>query len=298
MIRRARGTAKDLIVICILTLILLPFPVRDFRVTFLDVGQGDGIFLRGRGFSILADGGSSSVSDLGEDRLEPFLKSQAVTEVDYAIVSHGDQDHINGLEYLLGAESDIRIRNLVLPAAGRGDEIYEELGELAADQGTQVFWMETGDRIEAGNLTLVCLYPEDSQDSPSEERNDHSLVIRCDYGDFHLLLTGDMSAEGENAILSESDRKRQLAEISALKIAHHGSATASGEEWLDAISPMWAVISYGKNNRYGHPNARVVEALTERNITVFQTALDGAVTLRTDGKTIGWSTFLARENPD
>ncbi len=298
MVQKMPGTAKKLVILCVLMLVLRPLPIRDLRVTFLDVGQGDGIFLRGGHISILVDGGSSSVSDPGEDRLEPYLKSQGLTEVDFAIVSHGDQDHINGLEYLLGEESDIRIQNLVLPAAGRGDEVYEELCEKAAEKETQIFWMEAGDRIEQGGLKMICLYPEDAQGSPSEERNDHSLVIRCDYGDFHMLLTGDMSMEGEKEILSKSDLRNQLADICTLKIAHHGSATASGEEWLDAVSPLWAVISYGKDNRYGHPDAGVIEALTKRHIIIFQTALDGAVTLCTDGENIEWSTFLKRENPD
>lgn len=98
------------------------------QITFLDVGQGDGSFIRTPGGSILVDGGSSQIRSLGQYRLEPFLKCQAAADIDYAIVSHGDSDHISGLKYLFEECPEIRIWNLILPDYDREGEVYGGAG--------------------------------------------------------------------------------------------------------------------------------------------------------------------------
>lgn len=282
-------------------LLLLPLPPNGMEVSFLDVGQGDGICIRTGEGTILVDGGSTDQKQIGKNRLEPFLKSKAVSQVDYAVVSHGDQDHISGLVYLL-EESDIRIMNLVLPAAGRGGEIYEKLGEAAIRQGGKVHWMQRGGQLKMGRLEMVCLYPRENSSEQTgtwekEDRNEHSLVFRADYGNFHMLLTGDMSGKGERELLEletaereerESREEPGLKEVQVLKVAHHGSSYSTTKEWLDTLSPVWAVVSYGKGNRYGHPGEEVLKNLDEKNVEVFQTGESGAVWLRTDGRRIWW----------
>ncbi len=271
-----------------LFLLLLPLPVMNCNVLFMDVGQGDGILIRTEAGTVLTDGGSSSVKDLYGERLLPCLESLAVSQIDYAIVSHGHADHISGMSMLLGGESPVNVKNLILPAGGRGDAVYEELIQRAEDGGTAVFWMETGDVIEMGRMSLTCLYPDDSGGTPPQDENEHSLVIRLDYGDFAMLTGGDMTSFGEAAILSGDAAASSLSGIQVLKVSHHGSATSSSEPWLDALSPVWAVISYGKGNSYGHPDEGTVRALNDRDITVYETAKNGAVSLRTNGKRIRW----------
>lgn len=279
-----------------LPLLLLPLPVRGMETTFLDVGQGDGICIRTRTETILIDGGSTDQRRLGENRLEPFLKSKGIAEVDYAIVSHGDQDHISGLIYLL-EKSEIAIRTLVLPDIGGGEEIYSRLEQLARRQGGEVLWMKRGDRLKCGRLEITCRYPE-SEDRRNRERNEHSLVLQVDYGGFHMLLTGDMSAEGEKCLLDLENSEPLdrgtpgLEDIQILKVAHHGSRYSTTEAWLDHVSPKWAVLSYGENNRYGHPGQQIVDRMKERRIQIWETARSGAISLRTDGKKIWWRTFL------
>ena len=271
--------------------LLFPFPARGLTVTFLDVGQGDGICLQTRQGVILSDCGSSDQKNLGEYRLEPFLKSRGIGAVDYAIVSHGDQDHISGISWLLEQEEGIFIRKLVLPAAGKEDEACVRLAKQAALRGCQVLWMGRGDCLRMGNLSLTCLYPDGLEaGAPLEtDRNEHSLVLWLDYGSFDMVLTGDMSKKGEQAIL-ENRGVREQAEV--LKAAHHGSRFSSSEAWLDALSPGQAVISCGEKNRYGHPHAEVLERLRKRGITVYETRSCGAVELYTDGKRMRWETWL------
>jgi len=274
--------------------LLLHIPVRGLEVTFLDVGQGDGCFLETRGCRVLVDGGSSSEKELGKGSLEPFLKSRGVGKIDYAIVSHGDADHISGLVYLLESVPDISISCLVLPCLSVGDEAYNRLKELAALRGTEVVLMAEGDRLEKGKLILTCLYP--GRSDSAADRNEQSLVVKADYGEFHLLLTGDMSSEGEERLIQRMDRELagELAEVQVLKAAHHGSKTSSSQEFLDAVSPRWTVVSYGENNRYGHPAPEVMERLEKQNCEIWETAKSGAVMLHTDGKQIWWKGEAAK----
>lgn len=292
--RRENGKKKSMIqkmLPAAAAILLFPVPARGLTVTFLDVGQGDGICLETRQGVILSDCGSSDQKHLGEYRLEPFLKSRGIRAIEYAIVSHGDQDHISAVSWLLEQEDGVFIRRLVLPAAGKGDEACDRLAEQAELRGCQVLWMGRGDCLRMGDLSLTCLYPDVPEEgTPVEaDRNEHSLVLWLDYGSFDMVLTGDMSQKGEQAIL-ENRELREHAEV--LKVAHHGSRFSSSEAWLDALSPGKAVISCGEKNRYGHPHAEVLERLRKRGITVYETRTCGAVELYTDGERMRWETWL------
>ena len=260
-------------------LCLFPLPAHGLSVTFLDVGQGDGIVLQTREAVILADGGSSDQKKLGENRLEPFLKSRAIRQIDYAIVSHADLDHTSGLIYLLEESEAVTIRNLILPAAGRQDKAYEKLVRLAEARRCRVHWMEAGEQLVWDKLSIRCLYP--AADFQTEDRNEHSLVLHVSYGAFDLVLTGDMTEAGEEALLEHPRLLPKEPEV--LKISHHGSKTATTEAWLDQLKPSCAVVSYGNENRYGHPNREVMERLYQRQIPVYETGRLGAVEIRTDG---------------
>lgn len=265
---------------------LVPLPVRGLEITFLDVGQGDGICLRTGGYTMLVDGGSTDEKRLGEYFLEPFLKSEAVREIDYAWVSHGDQDHISGLSYLLEQAQDMKIRNLMLPVLGKEDEGYEPLYRLVEERGGNVFWVGAGDVLNLGEMSITCLYP--GGNDTASDRNEQSMVLKVDYGEFHMLLTGDMSEDGERALMEDLVMGNLLQDTQVLKLAHHGSRFSNSESWLDAVNPAWAVVSYGKGNRYGHPHKEVRERLLAQGIALWETADGGAVRVRTDGKRV-WS---------
>lgn len=269
-------------------LTLLPVPEKELKVIILDVGQGDGIVMRTEAFTILVDGGSSSDKNLGEKTLEPCLKSMGIDTIDFAVVSHGDSDHISGLLYLMEHSEDIAVRNLILPMPGRGQEIYDELEQAAEDSGGKVFYMAPSDRIQAGGLNLTCLYAGGGL-LPSDDRNAHSLVLCADYKGFHMLFTGDMGTEQEKGLLKLAEeegslQQEHLSHVQVLKMAHHGSDTSSGEGFLDFLDPDLALVSYGRGNSYGHPSPDVMERMKKRRIPVMETGYGGAVILRTDGK--------------
>ena len=214
--------------------------------------------------------------------LEPFLKSQGISQVDYAVVSHGDQDHVSGLKELLEGGKGIRVRHVALPWSGResGDEAYIELEELAREHGALVVWMKRGDKIRGRDLEIRCLYPgpEDHADRTGD-RNEHSLLLLVTYGQAGILLTGDMSAKGEERWLR---REEDLA-VQILKAAHHGSGYSTGEAFLERVRPELAIISCGEGNRYGHPSPETLKRLEDVGIGWVLTQDMGAVTVKTDG---------------
>ena len=266
---------------------LLYRSVSGLRIDFIDVGQGDGILLETKKQVVLVDGGSTQLKKLGEQRLEPLLKSRGIRKIDMACVSHGDQDHISGLMWLLEEDTGIEIGRLFLPLPGKGEEIYEKLESAAARKGVKADYICAGDLIQSGKLSLSCLYPY--RDTLSSDRNGHSEVLLAEYGDFSMLLMGDLGTEGEAEIAEVWDEKKK---VQILKAGHHGSSTSSSELFLDTVRPQIAVLSYGKDNSYGHPHPEVIERLEERGIASWATEEQGMITVRTDGKELEIQGFL------
>ena len=270
-------------------LFLLPARPTGLSVAFLDVGQGDGIVLRSASHVILVDCGSSQQKSVGEKVLMPYLRSQGVTRVDLAVMTHGDQDHINGIRYLLEhPESGIRLGGLMMPKAGN-DEIYGKMAELAKKQEIPVYYASAGDRIEnipGKGMYMECLSPDGEVEF--SDRNEESLVFRVTYDRFSMMLTGDMEAGGEEK-LSESG---VLSPVTVLKAGHHGSATSSSGSFLEKLSPEITVLTYGRKNRYGHPAREVKERLGNIGSEILETGISGAVMIETDGKKMKVRTML------
>jgi len=270
-------------------LFLLPSRPTGLSVTFLDVGQGDGIVLRSASHTILVDCGSSQQKTVGEKVLVPYLKSQGVTHVDLAVMTHGDQDHMNGIRYLLEhPESGIRLGGLMMPRAGK-DEIYGKMAALAKKQKIPVYYAAAGDRVEnilGKGMYMECLSPDG--EAEFSDRNEESLVFRVTYDRFSLLLTGDMETGGEENLVESG----VLSPVTVLKAGHHGSATSSGENFLEKVSPSVTVLSYGRKNRYGHPAKEVKERLENIGSEILETGISGAVMIETDGKKMKIETML------
>lgn len=178
----------------------------ELQVTFLDVGQGDCIFLQTEnGDSYLTDGGSSSVSKVGKYRMIPFLKYQGASQIKAVFVSHADSDHYNGIAELLEqAELEgIRVENLVLTdiADECRSEGYEELVELAEQNGITVQLLHEGQQLQDGELLFQCLHP--SKGYRAEDLNETSMVLLVTYWEFSMLLTGDVQGAGEEHLTQE-----------------------------------------------------------------------------------------------
>jgi competence protein ComEC len=259
----------------------------------LDVGQGDSIYLsEDNGMHVLIDGGSSSKSDVETYQILPFLKYRGAGYLDAVFVTHPDSDHENGIRAWLEnyEESGIGIGMLVLPAVEEGsrNEDYQELEALAASNSIPVHHILAGESIQCDKVMLTCMNPE--KDWTGEDTNACSIVLRLTYGEFSALFTGDLEGEGEEQVLHRITEEN-IAPVTLLKVAHHGSKYSTSEEFLRALSPKIALISAGKNNSYGHPHTETLERLSAAGSVILCTKESGAVQVRIKGEKIWVNTY-------
>lgn len=268
-------------------------PENGFQVTFLDVGQGDCICIRtGSGQNYLVDGGSSSKRNVGQYQILPFLKQQGIGYLDALFITHPDADHCNGLEGLLDGGYGERIGRLILPgiAAESRKEEYLHLEQTAAAWGIPVSYMSAGMYWQDGETQFMCLHPPKGY--AQTESNAYSQVLYVKSGLFSMLLTGDIEAEGER-LLTEQMKAQGISGVTVLKAAHHGSASSTGDTFLRQANPLIAVISCGKDNRYGHPHAETLDKLRGIGARIYQTPERGAVIIRRDGDAITVRGFIS-----
>lgn len=258
-------------------LLLAGYPSHNLQITFLDVGQGDGICMElpdGRVY--LMDGGSSDVSKVGNYRLVPFLKAKGIRKIDAVFLSHGDADHINGIAELL-EEKQMSIDCICLPAGAEQEE-FVEIRDLARARNISVRTIQAGDFWENNGTKFLCLNPADV----TESGNAASMVLYMEYQDFSMLLTGDLEGEGEKSVAALL-RSNAITGISVLKVAHHGSKNSTKEEFLRQCSPAVAVISCGEHNTYGHPHKETLERLNDMGTAIYRTDCSGAVQITVSG---------------
>ena len=258
-------------------LLLARYPSNNLQITFLDVGQGDGICMElpdGRVY--LMDGGSSDVSKVGNYRLVPFLKAKGIRKIDAVFLSHGDADHINGIAELL-EEKQMSIDCICLPAGAEQEE-FVEIRDLARARNISVRTIQAGDFWESNGTKFLCLNPADV----TESGNAASVVLYMEYENFSMLLTGDLEGEGEKSV-ADLLRTNAIADVSVLKVAHHGSKNSTKEEFLRQCSPTVAVISCGEHNTYGHPHKETLERLNDVGTVVYRTDCSGAVQITVAG---------------
>lgn len=286
-------------IVCFMAMLFLCLRTYDgFCIDVLDVGQGESICIRECNVpvslpgitsehSFLIDGGSTSVSGVGQYRILPYLKYEGISNLDGIFVTHADSDHYNGILELveIGREEGITIKRLFLPKIGEDmiNEGYLKLVDAADKEKIDVVYITRGDVITAGDLKLKVLWP--SEDFSSEDINEGSLTLLAEYGEFNALLTGDLEGEGEKSVAQNAGN------IDVLKCAHHGSEGATFEDFLEVTEPKITMISCGLNNSYGHPSKRTLERLENVGSAVLRTDLQGCIMLDTDGSELHLSTF-------
>jgi competence protein ComEC len=249
-------------------------------VAVMDVGQGLCVV-------VVAPDGTSMVFDAGRsgERVEaiviPYLQELGVTEIDYLVVSHPDQDHIGGMPRLLDR---MPVRNFVDPVIPTTNQTYGHTLERVIEYDINPIMARAGMSIDMGpGVQADILWPVEPflETSGQPNTNENSTVIQISFGDVTFLLTGDIEQRAE-ALLVESFLDDEL-QSDVLLVSHHGSRSSTTAEFLDAVSPSVAVIPVGLNNQYGHPHDEVMQRLRFRGIAIHRTDLDGTVEMVTDG---------------
>ena len=243
-----------------------------FEVRFLDIGQGDAALVRCGDEVMLIDGGKVK----NNQRLVSRLKELNVDHLGAVICSHPDEDHCGGLAAVLAST---QTDSFYCSVNSWHTKAFSDVVKYIEDQGLSVTVPSPGDTFSLGGASVEFLGPvEDYGDDP----NEGSLVARVRYGETSFLFTGDMGFEAEDDMLAAN------VDVSAtvLKVAHHGSAGSSSTEFLEAVSPEYAIISVGADNDYGHPTEAALNRLSACGIPVYRTDLLGEIVAVSDGKTV------------
>jgi len=254
----------------------------DLRATFLDVGQGDSCVVElPAGPVVLVDAGDEFVR-AGERIVVPFLEARGIERLDAVIATHPDSDHIGGLPAVF---RDLDVAWLIEGPGQSNSQAYKRLSEAVQTEFARHDVVFAGDWIEAPmGVQLLFLHPQ--REAAYSNTNDQSLVVMLDWRSCQILILGDVERAGErDLVASGADLGCEI-----LKVAHHGSARATSQAFLDRARPRLAVISCGRDNPYGHPSPEVLDRLTSAAVTIARTDRDGAVTVRCDGRSFEWRT--------
>lgn len=278
---RIRVLVVALLAVAVLLVWLGPFWLQtasstDLQVHFFDIGQGDSIFIETPDHvQVLVDGGpDSTVLRRLAQYMSPFDHS-----IDMIVRTHPDSDHISGLidvlqRYHVG--TILTTENVSATKTSHAFQVAE------AKSGARVVMARTGQVWHLGaSTTMTVLSP--AVNPVAWQTNPSSIVVQVRYGHTSVMLTGDAPTTIEQQLVTVFGSSLHS---DVLKPGHHGSRFSTSEEWLQAVDPAYAVISAGKNNRYGHPTKEVMDRLWAHHITVYSTIDDGTVNFLSDGHTI------------
>lgn len=261
----------------------------DLEMYVIDTGQGDSICIKASdGTNYLIDAGSTDVKDTGKYRILPCLKANAVGSIDYLIVTHPDEDHVNGIEELLKERHNNKsyVSNIVIPRIQGYDALFSDIIKLAKWYGVNVITIKKGDRWSGENYSMECIYPDENINN--EDVNEKCTVMKLDVGGIKVLCMGDLGEEGEVELLKN---KSAIQDIDILKVGHHGSKNSSCQDFLQVCKPRLALISCGVENRYGHPHAETLERLENIGAKIFRTDYSGEISVYVNNSRINVSTY-------
>lgn len=245
------------------------------NVVFLDVGQGDAIFITTvTGKQVLIDGGAFPDVDVAIGKYMNFYDRS----IDLVIATHPDLDHIGGLTTVLRRYT---VPVFLYSGLHSGISAYQQLVNILISSDTSIVTAKAGQVItldEDTSLTVLSPYPNSSSTEPNEK----SVVVQLVYGNTSMLLTGDASVFNEYDMVSVYN-KHLRSDI--LKLGHHGSKTSSSSWFIDTVNPQYAVVSAGCDNSFGHPHKEVITRLIQRNIIILNTCLQGDIIFESDGDT-------------
>jgi competence protein ComEC len=249
------------------------------KVAFLDVGQGDSIYIEApNGKQMLIDGGPDAKLLSSLSKVVPF----ADRSIDIIIATHPDQDHIGGFPLLL---DNYKVTDIVSNGAISDSKVFSSLQQKIKENKIKNILARRGMKIildEKKNIYFDIIFPD--RDITNFESNDGSIVGKLIYGKNSFMFTGDATTYTENLIGWNENNKTLKSDI--LKLGHHGSRTSSSIPWLERVSPSLAIISVDKNNKYGHPHKEILKRLSDLHIPYLSTADRGNIIFESDGEKI------------
>lgn len=258
---------------------------RPVRIHFIDVGQGDATLIvtpHGRGILVDTGGviGDANGFDVGQRVIAPYLTHYGVLSIDYLFLTHGHADHAGGAA---GVARIIPVQRGMLPQEEASQAVSDF---LRAAPKSNIIPVNERQIIELDGVVIRIIYAPSS--ASTKQNNEVSTVLQVRYGQHSFLLTGDLEAKGEEAILASG----KDISSTVLKVGHHGAKTSSSLGFLEKVAPKYAVISVGANNRFGHPHGDTIERLQGQPSKIYRTDQQGAIIFTTDGQRLSVETFI------
>jgi len=241
----------------------------ELEVHFIDVGQGDAILINLGETEIVVDGGDKT------SRVLEYLKGYVDGAIEVVVATHPHADHIGGLVAVL---DEFQVDQIWHNGDTSSSQTYAQFMAAVQAESAEVHVGRRGDEVSVGELTFIILNPA----TLSGSTNNNSIVLSLSYGEVDFLFTGDAEHEAEAAMLIASDIP--VPDIEILKVGHHGSRTASSQDFLFVTSPEVAIYMAGTGNRYGHPHEETITALTEVHALIQGTDMYGTIVITTDGQ--------------
>lgn len=240
----------------------------EMHVHFIDVGQGDSILIESpSGKTMLIDGG---VKGAGQ-QIVSYLNELGINKLDIVVATHPDADHIGGLIPVL---DNMTTEQFYDSGKVHTSQTFEEMLTQIDEKNIPYHVPKIGDDIEFDKDVNVKVLNANDQ---ATDNNDASIVLKMTYGNVSFLLTGDAGVALEKEMLQYD------VKATVLKAGHHGSNTSSSDEFVQAVKPEVAILSYGEDNKYGHPHAEVMDRLQAIGSKIYATADLGTITVSTDG---------------
>lgn len=239
-----------------------------------DIGQAE-CFLIEKGNAIaLIDCGKASQGK----NIVNSLKKRGIDKIDYIFITHPHEDHMGGMLEII---NNFQVEKIILPNINQTKvtaKWYKKIMNHLVQRNYQIEIAETNKKYNLENAEIEII----SERYQGNNINNYSTVLKVTYGQNSIIMTGD----AESAVEKEFLKLNANIKATVLKVSHHGSKTATIEEFIDAVNPMYALISCGQNNRYNHPSQEVIERLNKKNIKIYRTDKDGQVVMRITEKEI------------
>lgn len=179
---------------------------------------------------------------------------------------------------------EIKVKEVIIGKQYESCENYEKFKKITSEKNIKINVVEAGYKIKIEkDLYFEVLWPLSKEMIADNAINNNSLVTKLNYKKFSMIFTGDIEEIAEKKIISKYINKKEILNADILKVAHHGSKTSSINEFINAVNPKYAVIGVGKDNKFGHPSDKTINALIERNVQIYRTDENGEIIILTNG---------------
>ena len=247
----------------------------NLRLHFIDVGQGDSsLIITPKGKTILIDAGDEAHAK----KVLSYVREQGIEKLDLVVATHPDADHIGGMDKVI---KNFDIDVFAMPDVSAKTNQYKQIQRELKAKKMKATRLYQGDEVQIDDdIDFEILSPVKGK--KYDDTNEYSIVTKIMYKDTSFILMGDATMENEVDIINNVPD----IDIDVLKLGHHGSSTSSSDYFITKTSPNIAIISCGKNNKYGHPHQEVMRVLKKHGVTPYRTDEMGDIVITSDGKEI------------